>query len=575
MKVRAGRRPDQDWLLPPRMDEWIPPGHLARVVDATVARLDLRAVHARYHQAGAGAPPYDPALLLRVLIYGYLTQRLSSRKMARACEEDLPMLWLARGERPRHSVLAAFRAQCAAEIPGWMAQVVLLATELGLVGWQLGAVDGSKIHADASKHQAMSYQRMQEVVPKLKAEIAALVAAHGAADVADGAAPPPVPPDRLARLETRLAKIQAAMAALEATAAAAAADPPAPVAPDPATATPSPTPTPSPSPSPTPAPGSTPAPTPSPAPGAQYNFTDPESAIMVTKTQGVQQAYNTQILVDATAGLIVGLAVSAHAADTTELGAVLDSTVAGRVPAQVLADAGYGAAANLRDLAARHIDAYVAVGAAGDPPGQDERVRKAHFTYDAATDRYHCPQDQALEYHRTRTASRGGGRYEAVRVYRSAAATCAACPLAAQCLTKGRRTRTVERGPDDPVREAMAAKVRTPAGAALYRQRKGIVEPVFGILKEVLGFRQFSRRGLAAVTSEFTLLALAYNIKVLARGTPRGAPSPAGARAAGILGRLRACGRLTPPLACQHGWLRLAQTGLARRRFPGLLPHAA
>jgi transposase len=145
------------------MDEWVPPGHLARVVDAVVTRLDLRAVRARYHQAGAGAPPYDPALLLRVLIYGYLTQRISSRKMARACAEDLPMLWLARGERPRHSVLATFRAQCAPEIPGWMAQVVLLATELGLVGWQLGAVDGSKIHADASQHKALSYQRMQAV----------------------------------------------------------------------------------------------------------------------------------------------------------------------------------------------------------------------------------------------------------------------------------------------------------------------------------------------------------------------------------------------------------------------------
>ena len=268
---------------------------------------------------------------------------------------------------------------------------------------------------------------------------------------------------------------------------------------------------------------------------------------MVTKNQGVQQAYNTQILVDATAGLIVGVAVSAHAGDTTELGAVLDAAVGGRAPAQLLADAGYGAAANLRDLAARHIDAYVAVGAAADPPGQDERVHKAHFTYDPATDRYRCPQKQELVFQRTRNAACGGGRTEARRVYRSAAAACAACPWAAQCLSKGRRTRTVERGPDDAVREAMAAKVRTPAGAALYRQRKGIVEPVLGILKEVLGFRQFSRRGLAAATSEFTLLALAYNIKILARGTPRAAPAPRGAPAAGIVeprGALERCAAL-------------------------------
>ncbi len=300
---------------------------------------------------------------------------------------------------------------------------------------------------------------------------------------------------------------------------------------------------------------------------------------MVTKNQGVQQAYNTQILVDATAGFIVGVAVSAHAGDTTELGAVLDAAVGGRAPAQLLADAGYGAAANLRDLAARHIDAYVAVGAAADPPGQDERVHKAHFTYDPATDRYHCPGDQWLPFHRTRIAAGGGGRTEARRVYRSEAAACAGCPFAAQCLKKGRRTRTVERGPDDAVREAMAAQGRTPAGAALYRQRKGIVEPVFGILKEVLGFRQFSRRGLAAATSEFTLLALAYNIKILARGTPRAAPSPCGAPAAGIRERPPALRRLVSLWGRGRSLLEACpgpQTGRdARAFFRGLLPTAA
>ena len=107
---------------------------------------------------------------------------------------------------------------------------------------------------------------------------------------------------------------------------------------------------------------------------------------------------------------MVGVAVSAHASDTTELGAVLDRTVGGRTPAPLLADAGYGAAANLRDLAHRQIDAYVAVGATVDPPGQDDRVRKAHFTYDAATDRNHGPGDPWLPFQRTRVARRGGGR---------------------------------------------------------------------------------------------------------------------------------------------------------------------
>ncbi len=176
---------------------------------------------------------------------------------------------------------------------------------------------------------------------------------------------------------------------------------------------------------------------------------------------------------------------------------------------------------------------------AADPRGPDARVHKADFTYDAATDRYHGPGDQWLPFQRTGVAAYGGGRTEARRVYRSAAAACAACPVAGQCLRKGRRTRTVDRGPDDAVREAMAAQGRTPAGAALYRQRKGIVEPVLEILKEVLGFRQFGRRGLAAATSEFTLLAY---IKNLVRGTPQTTPpalAPPAAEGEGTISRLK------------------------------------
>ncbi len=138
MKFRVGIPLDQPLLLPARVDDWIASHHLVRVIDR------------------AGAPAYAPKMLLKLLAYGYLTQRFSSRRISQACQEDLGFMWLARLEHPHHSVLAAFRQQHVAELPEWLAQVILLCMDLGMVGWKL---DGSKIHSDASKHKAMSYGR--------------------------------------------------------------------------------------------------------------------------------------------------------------------------------------------------------------------------------------------------------------------------------------------------------------------------------------------------------------------------------------------------------------------------------
>ena len=189
MRFRAGLSRDHVFLLPPRVDEWLPAGHWARGVDEAVELLDLSKIEASFHSTGAGAPAYPPKMLLKLVIYGYLTQRFSSRKISAACRDDLAMLWLARMEQPKHSAIADFRQRHVTEIPGWMAQVVLLCVDLGMVGFRLGAIDGSKFQADASKHKAMSYQRMQEAIPALEAEIAQLVAAHGEADQQKGSPP--------------------------------------------------------------------------------------------------------------------------------------------------------------------------------------------------------------------------------------------------------------------------------------------------------------------------------------------------------------------------------------------------
>jgi len=481
MQFRAHVSPDHEFLLPPRIDEWIPKGHMARVIDEAIDLMDLAAEESAFHTTGAGAPAYPPKMLLKLVTYGYLTQRFSSRRISAACREDLAMLWLARMEQPKHSVLADFRKRHVEAIPGWMAQIVLLCMDLGMVGLRLGAIDGSKIKADASKHKAMSYGRMQTAIPELEAEIAKFVAAHGVADEQEGV-PEVIPPDRLARLEERLARIQQAKADLEARWADAHPQNPTPPA------------------------------------QAQWNFTDPESHIMVTKNQGVQQAYNGQIAVDADAGVIVVATLSDHPNDMQELIPTLDAVVevtGGAQFEQATADAGYFSADNIRALDQDlHVEGYIAAG-----PDQWHKTKdqilfgRGQFIYDEESNAYRCPAQQVLPWQRTRTELVGGGDVRTVDVYQGDRTTCGACPIKDQCLTSKQSVKVITRGPDDDVRDAMKAKIRTEEGDAIYRTRKGQVEPAFGIIKETLGFRQFSLRGQTKTRGEWALVCMTYNLR--------------------------------------------------------------
>ena len=644
MRFREGVPRGEPLVLRTPVDDLIDPDHMVRIIDRVVDTLDLSSVEATFHTAGAGAPAYPPKMLLKLFVYGYLTRRFSSRGISQACREDLGFMWLARLEQPKHSVLAAFRLCHVTDLPQWLAQVIALCGELGMVGWQLGAVDGSKFRADASKHKAMSYGRMKEVITALEAELETLVAAHGAADAPmpasptgpaestdpeedvrhegdrvhpacralpePGAAEPPtpelpssppqsqpVPPPPRPHAEWTSESATAGSPTVSEAAAPPnalppdrstdskeavgahdqkgkpAADPdlpgPADVAPPESFHRPEPYPELPPPPlalpehSPTdhgpdggtpgdPDPTNThsqdrgvaPPPVPAdheervrnrlqrvqqaavalrerwaaehptdpePPATAQWNFTDPESHIMVTKNQGVQQAYNTQIAVDAQEGVIVGIFVSDHPNDVEELGPVLDAaaTLGGGLFQQIVVDAGYFSADNVRDLDARHIDGYIAAGSDAWRTAQGHKLfGKGQFAYDQPTDTFECPAHHRLAHVTDSKESVGGGQSRLVGVYRSDRATCAGCEKKAQCLTPKQSRKQITRGEDDAVRDAMKAKLRSPKGDALYRRRKGIVEPGFGILKETLGFRQWSLRGLKKVRAvQFTTLA--------------------------------------------------------------------
>jgi transposase len=326
--------PEQDLLLPPSLRDWLPEGHLAYFVSDLIDQLDLSAITKAYEDEERGYPPYHPVMLTKVLVYAYCVGVFSSRKIQRRLLEDVPFRVLAAGNQPDFRTIADFRKTHLAALQGFFEQVLRLARELGAPRMGRVALDGSKVKANASKHKAMSYDRMRDKQRQLRDEVKRLLAQAEAADAADDAEygadrRGDELPAELQRRESRLERIREAKRVLEARAkaeAAAAGQPTDAARPD---------------------------------PKAQYNFTDPESRIM-KGPDGFVQAYNVQVAVDELQ-LIVGQAVTQETNDKKQLLPMI-TTIAqqsGDTPTQLLADAGYCSDANLTAIADMSIDAYI------------------------------------------------------------------------------------------------------------------------------------------------------------------------------------------------------------------------
>ncbi len=203
------------FLLPPSIDEWLPEKHLARFVVEVIDGLDLSAMTGSCR--GSGSASYHPALLLGILVYGYATGVFSSRKLERATYDSVAFRFITANEHPDHDTIAAFRRRFLKEIEGLFVRVLELAREMGMLKMGTVALDGTKIHANASRHSALSYEHAGKIEAQLKAEVADLMAraeAADAAEVVDGMSIP----DELARRADRLAKLAAARAKIEARA---------------------------------------------------------------------------------------------------------------------------------------------------------------------------------------------------------------------------------------------------------------------------------------------------------------------------------------------------------------------
>lgn len=356
---------DQLWLLPPSVQELVPAGHLAHLVRDTVREtLDLSAILAEYDEE-RGFPPYHPAMMTALLLYGYCQGVYSSRRLARACEERVDFMAVTALQKPDFRTISEFRKRHLDALGELFGQVLKLCQQAGLVRLGHVALDGTKIKANASKHKAMSYGRMKSDEVRLKAEIRKWLDEAGRADEREdrehgvGLRGDELP-EWVANKQQRLQRIQEAKAALEAEARAAAKSKQAEEKPQQGRG------------------GGRPPKTPPGVPSdkAQRNFTDPESRIMKSG-DGFIQGYNAQAAVDASSQVIVARGLSQSAADVGQLIPLVAQIKknTGRQAEELSADAGYCSEENLKELNRRHIRGYVATG------------RQKHGQTSATTDR--------------------------------------------------------------------------------------------------------------------------------------------------------------------------------------------
>ena len=350
--------PDQLLLLPADLKEWLPEDDLVYFLLDVVGQLDLSPIYQSYDGSQGGQPPYDPRLMVSLLLYGYCVGVVSSRQLEKATYHSVPFRILSAGQHPDHDTIAAFRQRHLAALAGLFVQVLRLCQKAGLVKLGHVSLDGTKVQANASKHKAMSYGRMEKKAAQLREEVDELLAQAAAVDAEEdgrygqGQRGDELPED-LRFKQSRLAKIEAAKQALEAEARAEAeaqqpeyeakkaawegrgrgGRPPK-------------------------------EPRPEPGPKQQRNFTDPESRIMPAKGSFVQ-GYNCQVAVDEEAQVIIAAHVTQRCNDKQEVVPLLEQikvNTDGQTPRLCSADSGYFSEDNIQALEADHVDPYIATG---------------------------------------------------------------------------------------------------------------------------------------------------------------------------------------------------------------------
>jgi transposase len=460
----------QQVLFPETLDEYLREDNPVRFLDAFVGQLDLGALgFARAVPAEVGRPGYDPGDLLRLYLYGYLYGIRSSRKLERETQRNVELMWLLRRLRPDFKTIADFRRDHPEALRQVYREFTLLCKRLDLFGGELIAIDGSKFRAVNSKQRNWTRAGLERVQAQIEERIARYLAQLEAEDTAEATVPAPTAAELAAQvtaLRQRQEQVQTRLADLETR-------------------------------------GVT-----------QHSATDPDSRRM-RDGEGTVMGYNVQLAVDARHHLIVAQEVTNVGNDRQQLSPMTAAAAAVLQPAQglaVVADRGYYHGPQIVQCVEAGHQPLVAKPESSNN-GPHGRFTKGDFRYDPAQDAYHCPGGATLT--RTSTSVEEGRRF-----CRYTTPACGTCGLRTRCTTS-RTGRRLERWEHEDVLDAMA--VRLARQRDVMRQRSRLVEAPFGSIKRAMGQDYFLLRGLRKVRGEFSLTALAYNLKraINLLGVPR------------------------------------------------------
>lgn len=470
---KTGESREQPSLLPPRIEDYVGPDNPVRAIESYVCALDVSKLGFRHADRGVevGQPPYDPADLLKLYLYGYINQIRSSRRLEREASRNLELIWLLKSLRPGYRTIANFRKENWQALKAVNRSFVLLARELGLVGGTLVAIDGALFHGDASKGSIFTRRKLAEQIADLDKEIEAYGKSLEDNDATEAEQRTDGPDDDGAgqggdlgtRVRELMAKRSRAQADLEGLNA---------------------------------------------SDKRQLSLTDPDARLLSKGDQTIA-GYNVQSVVDDKHKLIIASEV-VNRSDAGHLHAMAKAAkeVLEARSLQVLADAGYYNSADLKACEDDGIEAYVPLFEGNGVLEKQGRFSLRDFSYDATADAYRCPAGELLRPTEGRFTNTSG-RVE-IR-YLSRKGTCGACPLRARCLAPKAPYRSIGRWEHEDVIERHRARMQSAAAGKLMRRRSAMVEHPFGTLKCRAGYRHFLLRGFNKVRGEWSLMALCYN----------------------------------------------------------------
>jgi len=470
MPVRQLNR-QQTWLFPPTLDELIPDDHPTRFVAMIVDSLDTatwQKLNIELEGDPLGAPSYHPRAMLGVWLYGFMTGTRTNRKLEAACRDQIPYLWLTSWQHPDHNSLWRFYKAHRDEMRSLFKMTIKTAVKMDLVDMALQAVDGTKVVANAAKDRTYDEKGLTKLLERTDTVIQELEKENES-----GNDPPPVHlPEKLRRAEHLRTEVKAAMERLteEETL-------------------------------------------------KKVNLTDGDANLMKGR-QGIVAGYNVQAVVSPlkavegkkTGGMIItAIDTKQSASDTDQLIPMLEQSKenTGKQAEISLADAGYHSSINLAECKERE---QVIVMPESNEKALQNPYHKDMFSYDPAIDSYLCPCGQTLKYERTNLV-----RKTMMRIYRVRGAICRDCKAFGVCTKNDRNGRIIQIGTYDEILRYHRKWMVTDEAKELYSYRKELPEPVFGILKEQMGFRRFLLRGYKNVCTETILLATAFNLRTLGR----------------------------------------------------------